>query len=295
MLVSYRGFATIAQSGLHTGFGDDWIRIGAVKLVIDGVWGTTAATYQPAWNGSGTMWMPNNTGGVSTTQEEFNKAVLEPHRQGWQVWVHANGDRGQDMVITAFENAQQLYPRPDARHRIEHFAHFLVQDAQRTAERLARMKRGGIIPAPQVAFLWRLTDVNVKEPDMKFFPMKTLIDMGFNPPGGSDTLGTQNFATNPMFSISVAVNRKTKSGTPANPEEAISPMQAIKMFTIWAAYGGFEEKVKGSIEVGKLADLAVLAGDPLTIAPERLAEIQTDLTIIDGKIAYQRSGELATP
>jgi len=67
------------------------------------------------------------------------------------------------------------------------------------------------------------------------------------------------------------------------------------MFTIWAAYGGFEEKVKGSIEVGKLADLAVLAGDALTIAPERLAEIQTDLTIIDGKIAYQRSGELATP
>jgi predicted amidohydrolase YtcJ len=288
MLLTYRGFSAVANSGLRTGFGDDWIRIGGIKLVIDGVWGTTAATYRPAWEGSGTTWMPNNTGGTSVSQEEFNKLVLAPHLKGWQVWVHANGDRGQDMVITAFENAQRALPRPDARHRIEHFGHFLPQDPQRTAERLARMKRDGIIAAPQVVFLWRLTDVNVKEPDVKFFPMKTLIDMGFHPPGGSDTLGTQNFATNPMFNISVAVNRKTKFGTPANPEEAISPMEAIRMLTIWAAYSGFEEKVKGSIEAGKLADLVVLSGDPLTIAKERIADIQPDLTILDGKIGYER-------
>ena len=150
------------------------------------------------------------------------------------------------------------------------------------------MKRGGIIAAPQVVFLWRLTDVNVNEPDVKFFPMKTLIDLGFHPAGGSDTLGTQNFATNPMFAISVAVNRKTKFGTPANPEEAISPIDAIRMLTIWAAYSGFEEKVKGSIEPGKLADLVVLSGDPLTIAKDRITDIQPDLTIIDGKIGYER-------
>ena len=208
--------------------------------------------------------MPNNAGGVSSAQ---------------------------DMFITAVERAQAAHRRPDARHRIEHFGHFLVQDPQRTAERRARMKRGGIIPAPQVVFLWRLTDVNVKEPDVKFFPMKTLIDMGFHPAGGSDTLGTQNFATNPMFAISVAVNRKTKFGTPANPEEAISPMDAIRMLTIWAAYAGFEEKVKGSIEVGKLADLVVLSDDPLIAAPERIADIQPELTILDGRIAYEGAGQ----
>jgi len=294
MLLTYRGFAAVANSGLRTGFGDDWIRIGGIKLFMDGVWGTTAATYRPAWEGSGTTWMPNNTGGTSVSQEEFNKLVLAPHLKGWQVWVHANGDRGQDMVITAFENAQKVLPRPDARHRIEHFGHFLTQDPQRTAERLARMKRGGIIAAPQVVFLWRLTDINLREPDVKFFPMKTLIDMGFHPPGGSDTLGTQNFATNPMFAISVAVNRKTKFGTPANPEEAISPMDAIRMLTIWAAYSGFEEKVKGSIEAGKLADLVVLSGDPLTIAKEKIADIQPDLTIVDGKISYERGGGAPT-
>jgi predicted amidohydrolase YtcJ len=289
MQLTYRGFDAVANSGLRSGFGDDWIRIGGIKLVIDGVWGTTAATYRSAWEGSGTTWMPNNTGGLSMSQEEFNKLVLAPHLKGWQVWVHANGDRGQDMVITAFENAQKVLPRPDARHRIEHFGHFLTQDPQRTAERLARMKRGNIIAAPQVVFLWRLTDVNVKEPDVKFFPMRTLIDMGFHPPGGSDTLGTQNFATNPMFNISVAVNRKTKFGTPANPEEAISPMDAIRMLTIWAAYSGFEESVKGSIEAGKLADLVVLSDNPLAIAKEKIADIQPDFTIIDGKIGYERS------
>jgi predicted amidohydrolase YtcJ len=294
VLASYRGFDAVSQSGLRTGFGDDWIRIGAIKLVIDGVWGTTAATYKPAWKGSGTTWVPNNTGGITTTQEDFNKRVLEPHRAGWQIWVHANGDRGQDMVLTAFENAQKLHPRPDARHRIEHFAHFLVQDPQRTAERLARMKRGNVIPSPQVVFLWRLTDVNVKEPDVKFFPMKRLIDMGFKPSGGSDTLGTQNFATNPMFAVSVAVNRKTKFGTSANAEEAIQPLEAIKMLTIWAAYSGFEERVKGSIEAGKLADLVVLSEDPLTAARERIAGIRADITIIDGKVVYQRAGESQT-
>jgi predicted amidohydrolase YtcJ len=91
-----------------------------------------------------------------------------------------------------------------------------------------------------------------------------------------------------MFNISVAVNRKTKFGTPANPEEAIEAMDAIRMLTIWAAYSGFEEKVKGSIEAGKLADLVVLSGDPTTIAKERIADISPDLTILDGKIAYQR-------
>jgi predicted amidohydrolase YtcJ len=195
------------------------------------------------------------------------------------------------MAITAYERAQEAAPRPDPRHRIEHFAHFLVQDPERTAERLARMKKAGIIPSPQVAFLWRLTNEGLEEPNVKFFPMKTLLDSGLHPAGGSDTLGTQNFATDPMFSISVALNRKTKYGTPVQTQEAISVMDAIKMFTIWAAYGGFEEKVKGSIEPGKLADLVVLSSDPLSARPEALADIHAELVILDGKVAYERTSK----
>ena len=280
--------AALLHSGLRTGFGDDWLRLGAIKIILDGVWGTTAAVYKAVWKGSGTTWVPNNFGGVNRTQEGLNKQILEAHKAGWQVWVHANGDRAQDMVLTAVEAAQKAFPREDARHRIEHFGHFLTQDPQRTEERLARMQRDHVIPSPQVSFLWRLTDENLKEPDVKFFPIATLIKMGFHPPNGSDTLGTQNFATNPLFAISVAVNRKTKYGGLANPEEAISRMDAIRMCTIWAASSGFQEKSRGSIENGKLADLVVLSGDPLTVPPEHILDLKVDYTILDGKVAYER-------
>ncbi len=278
----------LLKSGISTGLGDDWLRVGAIKIILDGTWGATAAVYKPVWKGSGTTWIPNNYGGASRTQELLNKQILEAHKAGWQVWVHGNGDRAQDMVLTAIEAAQQAHPRDDARHRIEHFGNFMPQDPQRTDDRLARMKRDGVIPSPQVAFLWRLTDENLKEPDVKFFPMATLIKAGFHPAGGSDTLGTQNFATNPLFSISVAVSRKTKYGGLASPEEAISRMDALRMFTTWAAYAGFAEKTRGSIEAGKLADLVVLSGDPLTIPAEHILDLNVDYTIVDGKIAYQR-------
>jgi predicted amidohydrolase YtcJ len=280
--------AALLKSGLRTGFGDDWLRLGAIKIILDGVWGTTAAVYKPVWKGSGTTWIPNNYGGVNRTQEVLNQQILEAHKAGWQVWVHANGDRAQDMVLTAVEAAQRSFPREDARHRIEHFGHFLTQDPQRTEERLARMQRDHVIASPQVSFLWRLTDENLKEPDVKFFPIATLIKMGFQPPNGSDTLGTQNFATNPLFAISVAVNRKTKYGALVNPEEAVSRMDAIRMCTIWAAYSGFQEKSRGSIETGKLADLVVLSGDPLTVPPEDILDLKVDYTILDGKVAYPR-------
>jgi hypothetical protein len=125
--------------------------------------------------------------------------------------------------------------------------------------------------------------------------MAMLIKRGLHPSGGSDTLGTQNFATNPWFSISVAVNRKTKYGAVVQSEEALGVMDAIRMQTIWAAFAGFQEKDKGSIEVGKLADLVVVSADPLTISHDHLADIQADVTIIDGKIAHQRPGQGDTP
>jgi predicted amidohydrolase YtcJ len=115
-------------------FGDNWLA-GAHQVLPYGL-GQTAATYHPAWKGSGTTWIPENYGGVRFAQEELNRRVLEAHRGGWQVWTHANGDRAQDMMITAYEEAQKAFPRPYPRHRIEHYAHFLVQDQARTAERL---------------------------------------------------------------------------------------------------------------------------------------------------------------
>ncbi|WP_395671112.1 amidohydrolase [Phenylobacterium sp.] len=278
----------LAELGIKPTDGDRWLHAGGVKYVQDGVWGTTAGVYKPFWNGSGTTWIPNNTGSVTYQQDRLNRLVLEAHKAGWQVLTHANGDRAQDMVISAYEAAQKAAPRPDPRFRIEHYGHFLVQDA-RTEERIQRMHRSKVIASPQPVFLWRLTDVNVQEPDVKFFPMKTLIDRGFRPAGGVDTIGTQNFATPPMFSIERMVERKTKYGAVAQGEEAISVMDGIRMFTIWSAEANFMEKDFGSIEVGKIADLVVLERDPLTAPYDQLDEIDVDMTVLDGKVAYQRN------
>ena len=279
---------SLIASGLRSGFGDDWVRIGAIKILLDGVWGTTAATYKPFWKGSKKNWSPTNLGGTSFTPDELNRAVLDAHKAGWQIMVHALGDRAQDMVLTAFEAAQKAYPRADARLRIEHVGHAWVEDPERLPERIARMKRDGVIPSPQVSMLWRYSAADLEEPGVKFFPLKTIIDLGFQPPNGADTLGTQNFATDPLFALARAVRRDSKYGVVVHPEEAISPMDAIRMFTIWAARADFLESSRGSIEAGKLADLVVLSADPLTTPPAKFGNLAVDMTILDGKLAYQR-------
>jgi len=288
MALNQQLFDAAIGSGVRTGFGNDRLRIGAMKLVEDGVWGTTAAVYHPHWEGSGTTWVPNNTGGTRYTQEKLDELVLAARKAGWQVEIHANGDRAQDMVLHAYEAAAEKVPSDDPRFRIEHFGHFLTQDPERTGARLDRMKRLGVIPSVQVAFLWRLTDENAKEPDVLFFPLRQLIDMGFHPAGGVDTIGTQNFATYPMFSIQRAVARDSKYGTIIQPEQAITTMEAIKMFTIWSAEANFLDKTLGSIEVGKLADFVILGGNPLATPAEELSRIPVVMTVLDGKIVYER-------
>ncbi len=191
-------------------------------------------------------------------------------------------------MLTAYEAANAAVPAADARWRIEHFGHFLVRDPARTPERLARLRRLGGIPSPQIAFLWRLTDTNIREPDVDFFALHTLIDAGFHPAGGVDTIGTQNFATYPMFSIQRAVHRDSKFGSIVQPGQAISVIEAIRMFTIWAAEANFLERDFGSIEVGKIADLVVLGADPRAVPASQLAAIPVDMTILDGKLAFER-------
>jgi len=281
-----RDINNILTSGLHTGFGDDWLRFGSLKIMADGVWGTTAAVYKPFWEGSGTTWVPNNRGGLNLEVKDLQDLIMRAHAAGWQIWVHANGDLAQDEVLTAFEKAQAAAPRKDARHRIEHFANFLVQDPARTAKRLERMKTDGVIPSTTMSFLWRLTDVNIKEPDVKFFPMRTLLEVGFHPPGAPDMTGSQRENSNPLFSIERAVARTTKFGKVVQPEEAVTAMDGIKMFTRWSAEANFLEKDRGTIEVGKLADFAILRRDPTKVPPKEIDEIPVDITILDGKVAY---------
>jgi predicted amidohydrolase YtcJ len=279
----------ILFSGARSGLGDDRLRYGALKFLIDGVWGSTAFVHAPHWDGAANSFVPDNHGGTDWTQEALSRMIGRAYAQGWRIQTHANGDRAQDMVLEAYEGAQAATPRADPRFRIEHFGHFLTQhDPARTERRLQRMLDLGVIPSVQVDFLWRLTDRAVQEPDVQFFALRRMIDLGMHPSGGVDTVGTMNFATAPFFSISRAVNRKTKYGTVVQPEQTISVMEGIRMFTRWAAEAGDVEDRQGSLEVGKLADLIVLDRDPLTIPHAELESIQIDLVVLDGQVVHRR-------
>jgi predicted amidohydrolase YtcJ len=269
----------LLRTGIHTGFGDEWLKVGAVKVILDGA-GVSAATYDPH---PGTA---DHRGTLSRTPELLAEQVLAAHEAGWQIWIHAIGDRAQDIALDALEAALKKKPRPDARHRIEHFGNAVV--AKGAEERFQRMERSRIIPVPEASFLWASTGARRPRPGVTSYAIKTLLERGFHPPGNSDTLGTMTRAINPWFPISRAVLRTSRDGTEVDPQEAITVMDGIRMHTLWAAESGFEEHLKGSIEVGKLADLVVVSEDPLKVAPERILDLRCEMTVLDGKIAYRR-------
>jgi predicted amidohydrolase YtcJ len=266
----------IMKTGLMTGFGNDWLRIGGIKIFVDGA-GKTAVRYDPPGQ------KEKYAGILKVTQEELNEMVLEAHEAGFQLWIHAIGDKAQDMTLDALELALQKVPREDHRHRIEHAGNAAGPN---TPGQLDRMKRLGVIPVPTAA--WIYLGSGQRTPMTKRFIYRTLLDQGFRPPGNSDSLGSMPESMNPLFSIWAAVARKTRAGELNCPEESITVMEAIRMYTMDSAYSGFEEKVKGSIEKGKYADVIVLSEDPLTVPVDRIKDIQVETTIIDGKIVYQK-------
>lgn len=127
------------------------------------------------------------------------------------------------------------------------------------------------------------------KPGEKVVYYRTMLDDGLMPPGNSDCMGTEPEALNPWWSIWCMVARRTKSGRLICPEESITVMEAIRIYTMNSAYACFEEENLGSIEEGKLADLVVLNGDPLTAPADRLMDIEAEMTIVGGKIVYPRN------
>jgi len=263
--------------GLYTGFGNDWLRIGGVKLFIDGE-SQAGLRYDPP--GQKDKWV----GVQKMTQETLNGVVVAAQKNGFQIWIHALGNRAQDMALDAYELAQRQYPRADARNRIEHAGN---QEAGATSqEQLDRMKRLGIIPVPTGAWIYLGRAFKGTQAEVPFI-YRTLLDEGFWPPGNSDSLGSMPESMNPFFSIWAMVTRKTRSGELLAPQQAITPFEAIRIYTMFGAYSGFEEKIKGSIEKDKLADLIVVSDDPLTVSLDKLKDIKVQTVIIDGRIVKE--------
>ena len=261
--------------GLQTPFGDDWLKITAAEWVLDtSTSGRTAAYYKPYVD------EPENTGILLYDQDDIIKRVTETHKAGIRVGLDGVGDRGIDRALDAIEAALKEAPREDHRHRIEHCC-AVTPSIQK------RLKKLGVIDASATGFLYDLGDAYLKNrgpAEMKnMWPHRSLIDQGVPSPGHSDA---SICSPNPWLGIYGMVTRRTSSGQVLCIGEAIKPIEAVRAYTIDGAYAAWEEKLKGSIEPGKLADLVILDRDPLRISGEDLKNVLTIMTIIDGKIVY---------
>jgi predicted amidohydrolase YtcJ len=261
---SQMDFDTFMKSGKRPGQGDEWLKVGGIKMFVDGV-GENYKTPRP-------MLMTN---------------VRRAHEAGWQLTVHASAGVAQDMIMDAVEAALKASPRPDHRHRIEHLGGSLDKP------RLDRAKQLGLTPVPTPGGI--LGGGSNQRPGAPArLPYKTLIAMGFRPPFNSDTAGTRTEMINPFPALGGLVTRTNERGAVMNPEEALSVTDALRVGTTFPAFLGFEDTTKGTLERGKLADLVVLSADPLSISPTEIKNLKVDATIIDGVVRYERSGSGTT-
>ncbi len=258
--------------GLRSGFGDEWVRLGGLKIFTDGsLGGRTAALEAPYADD------PDNRGITMYSQELLNEIVAEAHHSDFQLAVHAIGDKAVRMSVEAIAKACSSMPERDLRHRIEH-ASVLNPDLIR------RIRRSGIIASVQPHFV--VSDFWVKqrlgESRSEFtYPFSSLVRAGIRVVAGSDC-PVEPLA--PLSGIGAAVDR-------SDSEEGVSVEDAISFYTRNAAYASFEEGVKGTITPGKLADIVVLEKDPRKVPPSAISKIQVQMTIVGGKIAYRRSAE----
>jgi predicted amidohydrolase YtcJ len=266
----------LVQSGVHTGFGDDTLMIGAYKAITDGsTSGPTGATRDPYASNS------DDSGILYYSQDELNGLLLAAHRAGFQVTMHTVGDRAIENGLDGLANAQALFPRENLRHRLEHCA-ICPPDLQR------RVKAQGIVPAMQPAFFWEFGDgyiVNYGRQRADWmFPVKSLLQMGAVVAGSSDAPVTDH---RPLFGIEQAMTRATMGGDVCGPDERLDLDTAIRLHTYNGAYAQFQEDRKGSIETGKYADLAMLSADITKLPPSGLRDLPIAMTVVGGEAVYE--------
>lgn len=283
------GVERCVNLGLQSGFGNDHLKFAGIKLGHDGSMSAgNCAVYEPYLNYP----VPNNIGvihGYSNEEmkngealKDYAPLVVALHKAGMRCGIGAIGDRGIDFFLDAIEKAYEEDPRPDVRHSIEHCS-------LPTQEALERMKKMDVTSSTSVGFGWELGDQHRSFMGMdrmkRYMPMKTFKEMGIVASGNADW---SVCSANVMEGIHVCVNRTSETGQDLSQNQAISRMDAIRVYTWNGAYITHEEDIKGSIEPGKLGDFAVLDKDILTCEPEEIHKIQVLTTLIDGKVVYQR-------
>ncbi len=267
----------LADAGFKAGFGNERLRIQGAKMFCDGsMSGWTAALYEPYANA------PNERGIIVFGAEELHRAIIEAHKAGLRPIIHAIGDRAIDITLDGIEKALGEYPAADHRIRIEHVN-------LPTEQAIDRMKRLGVMPGSSVGFIYELGPAHViglGEGRMKYYmPHKTYLERGIIAAGNSDWQVTSANIAKQLYCV---VTRKGYNGQVIAGHQALPIEEALKLYTVNAAYASFEEKLKGSIELGKLADFTVLDRDIYTIPPDDIIDMKVEMTIVGGEVIYKK-------
>ena len=270
--------AAVAALNVKPDEGDEWLRVGGMKLGVDGGFegGWMREPYAEPWGEKGTFF------GVNTMkQAPYTDVVKELNRLGWRVATHAVGDAAIDEVIEAYEAANAEKPIAGRRWVLEHG--FIAQPDQ-----FARLKKLDlVISAQDHLYLAGPSLVNYWGPvrAARTTPMRAFIDQGFIVAGGTDSAVVPY---PPLWVIYHFVTRDTISGGVLGADQRITRKEALQVETINNAYLTFEERIKGSIEAGKLADLVVLPEDILTVPARRMEQMQVTMTMVGGIVVYRR-------
>jgi predicted amidohydrolase YtcJ len=262
-------------SGLDSllGSGDNKDRNLGVKVFVDGsLAARTAALREPYSDDA------ESKGQLLYSQQELDALIAKVHKANFRLVMHAMGDQAINMALIAIEKALMEEPRKNHRYRLEHASVL-------NSKLIQRIKKLGMIVSVQPKCVisefsvWSAVERLGSERAKWLYPIKTLIKEGIRVVGGSDC---PMEPISPLQGIQAAVTRQFF------PEEQITVDEALRMYTVNAAYASFEETVKGSIEEGKLADLTVLSGDPKAVPPSKIGDIKVKTTIVGGKVVYQK-------
>jgi predicted amidohydrolase YtcJ len=277
-----------------TSTGGEWVRYGALKIILDGGILTGTAYMREPWGDKAQTIFgitdPSYRGVVNYTREEVLTIAKAADELNWKFTAHSTGGGGVDLLLDVYDEVNKAKPIKDLRWSIIH-GNFFTKDA------IEKMKRLGVYADAQPAWFYKDADamkyILGDERIKTFQNYRTLFDNGVMVNGGSDHMvgwdpNTSINPYNPFLAMYTVVTRKTERGSVILPEEAITREEALKMYTINNAYASSEEKIKGSIEPGKLADIAVLSADLYDCPAEQIKDIVSDMTIVGGKVVYTR-------
>lgn len=262
-------------AGVRTGMGNEWVKIGGMKMACDGsISERTARLSQPY------MGRPDDYGILVMDEEQMYPYAKRAYDAGWQIGIHANGDVGIDTTLKLYERLYKEQPKKDPRFRIEHCT--MIND-----NLVQRMKTLGVIPTPFSTYVYYHGEKMKAYGDERLknmFALRSFLNAGIRPTQASDY---PPGPFEPMMALQSSVTRTDIKGTTWGANQKVTVEEAIKIGTINGAYASYEEKIKGSLEAGKLADLVVLGRNPFKENPSTLINIPIERTMAGGKWVYE--------